>query len=136
MKLQRKIARNLFRLIPAYNLSLYKFCSRYVDRFNGDNNSNSAVNGEYLFLRNKLPKIGQGVVFDVGANVGSWASSALDINPKRNIHCFEPSKTTYAKLAQKKWPTNVQLNNLGLGEVEGELELYVVDEGSGMNSLY
>lgn len=77
-----------------------------------------------------------GVVFDVGANVGSWASFVLGINPKVNLHCFEPSKATYAKLAQKEWPSNVRKNNLGLGEVEGMLELNVVDEGSGLNSLY
>jgi FkbM family methyltransferase len=93
------------------------------------------TNGEYFFLRSELPKIG-GVVFDVGANVGNWASFVLDINPKINLHCFEPSKATYAKLAQKEWPSNVRLNNLGLGEVEGVLELNVVDEESALNSLY
>lgn len=136
MKLQRQLGRIFFNMVPAYNSTLYEFCMRYVDRFNGDNNSNSEVNGEYFFLRNELPRLAAGMVFDVGANVGNWASFALGINPTINLHCFEPSKATYTKLAQKKWPLNVLLNNLGLGEVEGVLELNVVDEESGLNSVY
>jgi FkbM family methyltransferase len=107
-----------------------------VDRFNGDNNSSPETNGEYIFLRNELPKLREGVVFDVGANVGSWTSCVLRLNPKVNVHCFEPSKATYEKLAQKEWPSNVWQNNIGLGEVEGAMELNVVDEESGLNSLY
>lgn len=136
MNLKRAMKRKLFDAVPAYNSSIYQFCTRYVDRFNGDNNSNAEVNGEYVFLRSEFPKLGTGLVFDVGANVGNWASFALDINPKINLHCFEPSKATYEKLAQKSWPPHVRLNNVGLGDIEGVVELYVVDDGSGMNSLY
>lgn len=132
MKLQRQLGRMFFNMVPAYNHNLYEFCVKYVDRFNGDNNSNPETNGEYIFLRDQL----RGVVFDVGANIGDWASFALATNQKINLHCFEPSAATYDKLAQKKWPSNVWLNNLGLGEVESVLELHIVDEGSGMNSLY
>jgi FkbM family methyltransferase len=133
----RQLGRMLFKLVPAYNDILYEFCVRYVDRFNGDNNSTQETNGEYFFLRNELPKLGDGgVVFDVGANIGDWASFALGLNSKLNLHCFEPSKATYVKLAQKEWPSNVSINNIGLGEVEGVMELNVVGDGSGLNSLY
>jgi hypothetical protein len=98
-----------------------------VDRFNGDNNSTPEVNGEYFFLRNELLKLGAGVVFDVGANVGNWASFALDINPRVNLHCFEPSKAMCARLAQKQWPSNVWLNNLGVGEVEVDAKVNLGD---------
>jgi FkbM family methyltransferase len=123
-------------MIPPFNFSLYEFCVRYVDRFNGDNNSNSEENGEYFFLRNELSKLGDGVVFDVGANVGKWASAVLNINPKVNLHCFEPCKTTYANLVLKNFPSNVQLNNFGLSDFEGELVLNVYDQASGLNSIY
>lgn len=137
MDLKKKLARMAFKLIPEYNRSLYDFFSRYIDRFNGDNNSNPTQNGEYLFLRNILPRLrGGAIVYDVGANVGSWASFVLSVNPKVNLHCFEPSDATYAKLACKGWPSNVWLNNFGLGEADGVLELNIVDELSGLNSLY
>jgi len=135
-KFKRLAARKLFDAIPAYNETLYEFCARYVDRFNGDNNANPEVNGEYGFLRNELNKLGAGVVFDVGSNIGNWASFALEINPNIHLHCFEPSKATFDKLAQKQWPSNVWLNNLGLGEVGGVMELNIVHEESGLNSVY
>jgi hypothetical protein len=67
MSLIRQLGRKLFNLVPSYNDSLYEICVRYVDQFNGDNNSNSETNGEYFFLRNALPKFEDEVVFDVGA---------------------------------------------------------------------
>lgn len=136
MKLKRQLGRRLFNFLPAYSRDLFEFCVRYVDRFNGDNNSDPTTNGEYLFLRNVLRKLETDVVFDVGANVGDWALYALSINPNINIHCFEPSKATYVKLLEKGWPPNVRANNFGFGEVEGDLELNVVGEGSGLNSIY
>jgi FkbM family methyltransferase len=137
MSVRRYLGRTLFHSVPAYNRSLYELCARYVDRFNGDNNSDPEKNGEYSFLRSELPKIRRGgAVFDVGANIGNWAAFALSINPQIHLHCFEPSKATFAKLNQKQWPSNVCLNNLGVGEVEGMLELNLVEDGSGLNSLY
>jgi FkbM family methyltransferase len=139
MALRRRLKRMFFHLLPAYNHRLYEFCTRYVDRYNGDNNSNPETNGEYIFLRKQLEGIGRqcaGIIFDVGANIGDWVSFALSVNPRGNFHCFEPGKTAYDKLAQRGLPGNVRLNNLGLGEKDETRELYIVDEGSGMNSLY
>jgi len=77
-----------------------------------------------------------GVVFDVGANVGNWAKYALQVEPSIRVHCFEPSGGAFKKLLARKWPDNVYLNNFGLGEVEGQLELNIVDSSSGLNSVY
>jgi hypothetical protein len=65
-----------------------------------------------------------------------WAKFAISINPDINLHCFEPSSATYSELRGNTWPENVYLNNLGLGEVEGILELHIFDEKSGLNSIY
>lgn len=136
MRIVRTVGRSLFQLVPRYNGSLYEFCARYVDRFNGDNNSDLENNGELVFLRSELADLEGGVVFDVGANVGDWASIVLDINPKLEIHCFEPCRTTYSSLTSKDWSPNVRLNNFGLSDVEGTLVLNVVDGASGLNSIY
>jgi FkbM family methyltransferase len=133
----KNIGRTLFKLLPPHNQSTYKFCSRYVDRFNGDNNSDPTTNGEYRFLENELAELkDRGCVFDVGSNVGNWTEFALSLSPRIVIHCFEPSEATFGKLMEKRWPSNVVLNNVGLGEVEGTLDLYIYDERSGLNSLY
>lgn len=136
MNWKRTLGRRLLDVFPKYNDNLYQFCARYVDRFNGDNNSDPEGNGEYFFLRNALSKVEEGVIFDVGANVGNWAAFALTVNPRLNLHCFEPGRATYAKLAQREWSSTVRLNNLGLGDIEGTLELHVVDEESGLSSVY
>jgi FkbM family methyltransferase len=139
MALRRRLKRMFFHLVPAYNHRLYEFCTRYVDRYNGDNNSDPETNGEYIFLRKQLEGIGRqyaGIIFDVGANIGDWVSLAFSINPTNTFHCFEPSKAAYDRLAQKRLPENVRINHLGLGEADEVRELYIVDEGSGMNSLY
>ena len=43
MKFPRKFARRLFALIPSHRV-LHTVCSRYVDRFNGDNETEGALN--------------------------------------------------------------------------------------------
>jgi FkbM family methyltransferase len=137
MSRRRRFRRFLFDLIPPYSRVLFDSCSRYVDRFNGDNDSNAETNGELVFLGRALPTFEPGaVVFDVGANVGTWMAWAIEINPSLSFHCFEPSKATHGILTQKHWPPNVRANNVGLGEIEELRDLHVVSDGSAMNSLY
>jgi FkbM family methyltransferase len=38
------------------------------------------------------------VVFDVGANVGSWTEEVFNQFPKTEIHLFEPVPKTYKSL--------------------------------------
>ena len=132
--LKRKLGRVFFNTVPSFNQDIYDFCVRYVDRFNGDNDSNPESNGEYFFLATHVPKLG--VIFDVGANIGDWAKFVLDISPRSTIHCFEPSKTTFSELENRNWPTNVLLNNIGCGDINGMAELNIFAEGSGLNSIY
>src|SRR5436190_22211684 len=40
------------------------------------------------------------VVFDVGANVGGWSLSALDVWPAAQVHAFEPSTETHRALVE------------------------------------
>lgn len=75
-------------------------------------------------------------VFDVGANVGEWAAQALSIQPKLNLHCFEPSRATFLRLLAKAFPPDVACNNFGLGSGREKKTLYVFENGAGINSLY
>jgi len=106
-----------------------------VDRFNGEGNDNIETNGEFRFVWQTLPECQ--VVFDVGANIGDWASLALQANPHLSLHCFEPSSATYQRLLAHKFPpSQVICNNFGLSSSPGDATLYVFEEGSGINSLY
>ncbi len=125
---------SLIDILPSRNGDLYRAFRRYVDRYNGDNDDDMIRNGELRFMGEHLK--GSTTVFDVGANVGDWAALALEINPALSLHCFEPSPTTFSRLAARSFPANVVRNNFGLSSASGERSLYVFGEGSGMKSLY
>jgi FkbM family methyltransferase len=129
-----RLAKKLFQMLPERNELLYRICKRYVDRYNGDNNSDFYTNGEYVFMIEQLRH--STVVFDIGANVGEWAKAALSVKPNIKLHCFEPSLPTFEQLQSNNFPSNVKLNRLGLSSTPGHLVLQIANEGSGLNSLY
>ncbi len=136
MSIYKFFGKKVFDLIPSDNRMFQVICQRYIDRYNGNNNSDPSSNGEELLLRSELSKLKGDVVFDVGANVGDWAKYALEIERSIQLHCFEPSFATFQKLSANNWPTNVCLNNFGLGETVDQLELNIVEPASGLNSIY
>ena len=72
------------------------------------------LNGEYdiPFLDIKKP-----VIFDIGANVGSFATWALHRWPGSTIYCFEPSPSTFEYLKKNLQPyKNIILNNVAIGD--------------------
>ncbi len=113
---------------------LYHLFKTYVDRYNGENDDNPATNGEWRLLRATLPA--SHVVFDIGANIGAWAAHALQINPALELHCFEPSRQTFAQLVARQFGANVVCNNFGMSATPGEATLHVFAPGAGTNSLY
>jgi FkbM family methyltransferase len=54
------------------------------------------MTGEAEVIKN-LPIVGK-VIFDIGANVGSWANAVLNTYPDAQIHAFEPVPQTYHTL--------------------------------------
>jgi FkbM family methyltransferase len=128
------ILSRLFDFVPANSPLLYKFCSRYVDRFRGENNDNILTNGESWLIEKVIRQCR--VVFDVGANQGMFTKLVLDINPNAHVHCFEPSEYTFQLLASNAFPSNVVCNNLALGSRREEGILYVYEDGGGLNSLH
>src|SRR5262245_34870000 len=40
------------------------------------------------------------VILDIGANVGSWSTSAYEIFPRATIHAFEPVPSTFEALCK------------------------------------
>lgn len=77
-------------------------------------------------------------VFDVGANKGQYLNMVYNefLNREVEIHSFEPGSFTF-DILKKKSPDSpkVKLNNIGLGETEGEFTLYYDEQGSGLASL-
>lgn len=127
------LPRRLLALLPKSTL-LYRACNRYVDIFKGQNNGNLFTNGELKWMRTVLPRCR--ICFDVGANVGEWATLALQVAPSVQIHCFEPSQATFRKLQERPLVGSVVRNNFGLSSVSENRQLWVFEDGAGTNSLY
>jgi FkbM family methyltransferase len=113
---------------------IYRFCRRYIYRYNGENNVDIHSNGEMRWLNKVLGECQ--IVFDVGANIGDWTTVALNINPKLQAHCFEPGTATFQRVeARLLGDERVVLHQMGLSSSAGEMNLYLFGDGS-LNSAY
>jgi FkbM family methyltransferase len=78
-------------------------------------------------------------VFDVGANVGTYSRSVIDVlGPHVELHALEPSPTAFALLSQtlKDSPTGVRLHNVGLDRADRVVDLHSPELGSPLASVY
>ena len=67
------------------------------------------------------------VIFDIGANTGLYALVARTLQPKAEIHCFEPVKGTF-RLLQKNMERNqfdCHLHEIALSDQTGEATIYL-----------
>lgn len=77
------------------------------------------------------------VIFDVGANIGSYTNMVLDcLGDQAYVHAFEPSATTFEKLQNNVKNENVKLNNVGCSNTNQTMLLYGNDNDSGITSVY
>ena len=88
------------------------------------------------FLRNydKENKI----LFDVGANVGSWSKLALDHDKNASVFAFEAIKQTYINLKKilDQKNGNITIINKAISHKIGEFEIYNFGENEGTNSFF
>ena len=106
-----------------------KFLEKWVRAsYNGDNYQFNR-NGESWLIRHlsdywKVRKVTP-TIYDCGANVGDWTRSVLRESPDAQIHCFEPVPQIHEMLSDNlRNCKDVELNNFGLSEKEGEIELW------------
>lgn len=98
----------------------------------GYGNSDPATNGEFLLLDDLSESP---VVFDVGARHGDYAAVVLERRPGAEVHCFEPSRESFAE-ARRRLGGRACLHNVALSETVGTAVLYSDQLGSEMASLY
>lgn len=125
--LARRKLQDLFRL-------LYRF-SLLGMNYGGAGSEASA--GDELALHMIAKNGDHPVVFDVGANVGSYISSTLAILKSPQVYAFEPSPTAFGQLrTQFSTMRNVELVMAGLGSRVETLQLYAPTPGSVLASTY
>lgn len=76
------------------------------------------------------------VIFDVGANIGQYASACKRHVPSAEVYSFEPSKKTFEILKNKSKDLLVKAYNIGFGEKKGTKTLFSDQDSSGLASLY
>ena len=102
------------------------------------NYEDDTVSGEGWFLKKYLKGRLDGVVFDVGANVGDYSRLVLQVSPKVTVYAFEPHPKTFTVLKNSLHQSNFFPVNAAAGEKEGMLSLYdyEANDGSAHASLY
>jgi len=81
-------------------------------------------------------------VVDVGASVSQWsdamrcAARQLGQLDDLDLHAFEPSSYTFARLSAALEGQRVSLHQVALGDRSGQSTLHVVAPGAGTNSLH
>lgn len=93
-----------------------------------------ARNGELALLR-RLSPLRPRVVFDVGANHGDWLVAARECFSDAELHAFEIAPATFEKLAQRATGPGIQLNDLGLSDRAGPIELRYYPGNDGVSTI-
>ena len=86
---------------------------------------------EERFLSRHLPTVGDGVLFDVGANHGSYTKFLHRLSPGSQIHAFEPHPATFAFLQQHAAAPLVTLVNMAVSDTSATMQLYDFAEADG-----
>lgn len=104
----------------------------------GSQTDSSGEKNALFYIKDKLGKSDQLVIFDVGANVGSYTILLNDVfSEHSNILSFEPSKKAFNKLIiNTSHIKNTNLYNFGFGNSNTFLTLYYNQEESGLASVY
>lgn len=129
----RTIAEKILSLISK-NYYVYKASQKIVSFHNNENNPNFASNGESVFLKNYAPSAN--VIFDVGANVGTWTRLTHAHSPQAQIYAFEPFTQAFRELSAMQLPGSVHYYNIALGNAPEKKNLFTYAESSAFNSLY
>jgi FkbM family methyltransferase len=69
------------------------------------------------------------VIYDIGANVGTWTCLAKSLFPSAKVEAFEPLASHFEgfKKWTAPWPSEVRLHRCALGPTEGTATMHVMD---------
>ena len=131
----------LNKIFKKFKINPLFFAYNKIGILNWENDYES---GEMFFLTNVLSKyINEdkvGILFDVGANVGTYSQTLLTIFNESKIYAFEPLPACALKLEvlKKTYGNRLFINNLGVSNQEESFEIhtYSNDLGSEHASIY
>lgn len=101
------------------------------------------TNGEYWLLAQVLAtnSTEPTILFDIGANKGDWSHRALKCLTREKfasrVYAFEPTASTFAHLRQRfADDARLTAQRIALSDRSREIDLFVVGDLAGTNSLY
>lgn len=121
-----KIYERIFANTFLYKLNKFLFVAA-AKGLGLDSGGVMSEKGETSFLKSFFSKYNQikhPVIFDVGANVGNYATKIMDLEPSAHLYAFEPHPKTYQKLVQKANQKGFTAINKGCGESIGTIKFY------------
>jgi len=119
-------------LLRSIALLCRKYLRAYDHQFNWDIDSN----GERFILEAVMAEA-PGVVFDVGANVGTYALMSAAIPSVERVHAFEISPPTFKELEKNcAGQPKILLNPFGLSDEDKSVEIYHTVGSSDRTSLH
>jgi len=118
-----------------FNRALYYLSLRGLGILNYENYK---ISGEQAFIKSYFSKLKEGVVLDIGANIGNYTKNILKISPDIKIYAFEPHPITYKKLTMSVVSKNFFSFNFAVGSKNSEIQLYDYEDNDGSShaSIY
>ncbi|MFT4525453.1 MAG: FkbM family methyltransferase [Bacteroidia bacterium] len=119
---------------------LYHLAKIGMNYWGGSSIAESGERYAMDFVKKELSDGREGVVFDVGANLGQYASELIDRFPDREIHSFEPSAKTILRLNETVATAlkngRIKTHNLGFGSKAETLTLYAEGDFAATASIH
>lgn len=86
----------------------------------------------------KTSKKEKKILFDIGANIGSWSNLAFKQDQNLSIFAFEPIKKTYINLKNNliNHGKKIKIINKAISNEVGEFDMYNFGENEGINSFF
>ncbi len=139
-KIKKKITKSIAGktgLQPFFE-ALHEFSLAGMNLGGGDSVQYSGEKNVIGYLAEHIGKGVRPVVFDIGANVGAYASEVISVfGEDAQLYCFEPLRKAYAALnAAVAGRKNVRTYDFGFGEKDEAVTLYSDSGDSMLASCY
>ena len=89
-----------------------------------DNWEDPQISGEINFLERFARAFREPVIFDIGANVGQYASLVKESMPAAKLYSFEPHPESFKKLSKVADQLGFEARHLALSDERGEARLF------------
>lgn len=125
-----RLALPLVRLLNRPALAgVNRLLLEFALRCNGVGNNLETAAGlthaeERFLRRHAAPRLRQGVVLDVGANIGGYARFLRGLDAEVPLIAFEPHPSTWRRLRSEVEGLGVEALNLAVGAAAGDATLY------------